>query len=60
MAWFITRQLTFDGRIKEEKATKNPWKLTYEQKWDNTLITTYIPKKGELVYLTEKIGLSYG
>lgn len=59
MSWFLTRQLTFDGRLKD-KHIENPWKLTYKKNWDRSLFETYIPKKGEVVYLTEKIGLSYG
>lgn len=52
MAWFLTRQLTFDGRIsnvpliREGKGgfVSNPWKLTYRNDWDKSVFE-YIPKK---------------
>lgn len=61
MNWFLKRQLSFDGRIhiSDAELTK-PWKLTFRDNWDKTLINTYIPKKDEIVYLSEKIGVSYG
>lgn len=61
MNWFLKRQLSFDGRIvlSDADLTK-PWKLSHRDNWDQTLFDTYIPKKGETVYLSEKIGVSYG
>lgn len=59
MNWFLKRQLSFDGRIKlSEDDLTRPWKLS--KHWDERLFDTYIPKKGETVYLSEKIGVSYG
>lgn len=60
MAWFLKRQLSCDGRIKlnDEELTK-PWRITSSKHWD-TSIFDYIPKKNETVYLSEKIGVSYG
>jgi cyanophycin synthetase len=61
MNWFLMRQLSFDGRIKiSNDELLKPWKLTYKDTWDKTLINTYVPKKNEVVYLSEKIGVSYG
>jgi hypothetical protein len=61
MNWFLMRQLSFDGRIKiSNDELLKPWKLTYKDTWDKTLINTYVPEKNEVVYLSEKIGVSYG
>jgi len=61
MRWFLMRQLSFDGRIQlDEKDLHKPWKMTYGDDWDKTLFETYVPKKDETVYLSEKIGISYG
>ena len=61
MDWFLKRQLSFDGRITLAKVqVKNPWKITFDENWDRSLFTSYIPKAGEIVYLNEKIGVSYG
>jgi cyanophycin synthetase len=35
-----------------------PWKLSRNN--EQKIIETYIPKKWEIVYLSEKIGISYG
>ena len=60
MAWFLTRQLSCDGRIKKEtKELIKPWKLRSDEKWDKSVFE-YVPKKDEVVFLSEKIGLSYG
>lgn len=60
MNWFMKRQLA-DGRRKlTAEDLKNPWKLTYKDNWDKSLFETYIPEKGEVIYLSEKIGVSYG
>jgi len=60
MNWFIRRQLSFDERITLTDAElKKPWKLT-QGKTDTTFLASYIPKDGEVVYLSEKIGVSYG
>jgi hypothetical protein len=60
MNWFMKRQLA-DGRRKlTTEDLKDPWRLTYKDNWDKSLFETYIPKKGEVVYLSEKIGVSYG
>lgn len=61
MNWFLKRQLSFDGRIDLSDADlTKPWKLSHRDNWDQTLFDTYTPKKGETVYLSEKIGVSYG
>lgn len=61
MLWFLKRQLSSDGRLQlSEKDLVKPWKLTYSDAWDRTLLSTYVPKSGEIVYLSEKIGVSYG
>ena len=60
MAWFLKRQLSCDGRIQiDSEEISKPWKLVSNDAWDKAIFS-YIPKKGELVYLSEKIGLSYG
>lgn len=60
MAWFLKRQLSCDGRIKIGKdELSKPWKLVADNSWDKTIFE-YVPKKNEVVYLSEKIGLSYG
>jgi D-alanine-D-alanine ligase-like ATP-grasp enzyme len=60
MNWFLRRQLSFDGRIKlTDTELKKPWKLN-QGKTDTSFLASYIPKKGEVVYLSEKIGVSYG
>jgi len=60
MAWFLKRQLSCDGRIKIGKdELSRPWKLVADNSWDKTIFE-YVPKKNEVVYLSEKIGLSYG
>lgn len=68
MAWFLTRQLSFDGRIKLPSSPlekggqggfQKPWKMKKDGEWDASVFD-YVPKKDELVYLSEKIGLSYG
>jgi cyanophycin synthetase len=60
MNWFLRRQLSFDGRIKlTDTELTNPWKLN-QGKTDTSFLASYIPKKGEVVYLSEKIGVSYG
>jgi len=60
MAWFLKRQLSCDGRIKlsNEELIK-PWKIVSHKHWDKSIFE-YVPKKNETVYLSEKIGLSYG
>jgi len=60
MAWFLKRQLSCDGRIQlsNEDLTK-PWKQVSHTNWDKKIFE-YVPKKDEVVYLSEKIGLSYG
>jgi glutathione synthase/RimK-type ligase-like ATP-grasp enzyme len=61
MDWFLKRQLSYDGRIHlSEKELTKPWKLTYGNVWDRKLFESYIPAHGEIVYLSEKIGVSYG
>ena len=61
MNWFLMRQLSFDGRISMTDAElAQPWKLTKKNTWDKALFETYIPRKSEIVYLNEKIGVSYG
>lgn len=46
MCEFIRRQLLVDARITEQERAKD--------------ILQYIPQKDEIIYLSEKIGLSYG
>ncbi len=59
MNWFLKRQLSFDGRIELTNADLvKPWKLSRNN--EQKIIQTYIPKKWEIVYLSEKIGVSYG
>ncbi len=60
MAWFLKRQLSCDGRIKlSQQELVQPWKMVSHDHWDKSIFH-YVPKKGEIVYLSEKIGLSYG
>ncbi len=60
MNWFLKRQLSYDGRIQlSAEDLKKPWNI-YDTNWDRSLFETYIPKKDETVYLSEKIGVSYG
>ncbi len=60
MAWFLKRQLSCDGKIElsQEELIK-PWKMVSHNRWDKSIFE-YMPQKGEIVYLSEKIGLSYG
>jgi hypothetical protein len=58
MAWFLTRQLSCDGRISNDELVKQ-WKMVSHDRWDKTIFG-YTPKKWETVYLSEKIGVSYG
>lgn len=61
MDWFLKRQLSYDGRIHlDKKDLSKPWKLTHRDTWDKSLIHSYKPALGEVVYLSEKIGVSYG
>ncbi len=61
MNWFLKRQLSFDGRIKLTNADLiKPWKLSQKKGEEKNIIHTYIPAKWETVYLSEKIGVSYG
>lgn len=60
MDWFLKRQLSYDGRLTlSADDLRKPWN-TYDKNWDSSLFETYIPKSGEVVYLNEKIGVSYG
>lgn len=60
MAWFLKRQLSCDGRIKiDTDELLKPWKLVSHDSWDKSIFD-YTPQKDEVVYLSEKIGLSYG
>lgn len=60
MNWFLKRQLSHDGRLDlSENDLKKSWN-THDKHWDASLFETYIPKLGEVVYLNEKIGVSYG
>ena len=60
MDWFIKRQLDFDGRrIMTGEDRLKGWKI-YDKHWNQNLFERYTPKKGEIVYLSEKIGVSYG
>lgn len=60
MDWFLKRQLSYDGRLTlSAEDLKKPWN-TYDRDWDSSLFETYIPKSEEIVYLNEKIGVSYG
>lgn len=59
MNWFLKRQLSADGRIHlSQKDLEKSWSI--HKKFDPTFINTYVPKSGEVVYLNEKIGVSYG
>lgn len=61
MDWFLKRQLSYDGRIHlDQKDLSKPWKLTHRDTWDKSLFTSYTPAPHEIVYLSEKIGVSYG
>lgn len=60
MAWFLKRQLSCDGRIQlSTQELLRPWKIVSHDRWDKSIFE-YVPKEGETVYLSEKIGLSYG
>ena len=59
MTWFMKRQLADGRRELTKDDLKNPWKLTGKDTWDKSVFA-YVPKKWEIIYLNEKIGVSYG
>ncbi len=60
MAWFLKRQLSHDKRITlSTQDITRPWKLVTDDSWDKSIFS-YIPQKNERIYLSEKIGVSYG